>query len=89
VTRRVDFQALIPAGSNGLAVHLGRGISFGRGTSFFTATILKRRFSNYGARELKGEHVVTICGQPDASLPELLRDLATIFDAPDPIEVPT
>jgi hypothetical protein len=86
---KVDFQALTPRGSNSLAVHLGRGVSLGGGTSFYTATILRRRFSGNGLHELKSEHVITVCGQPDASLPELLRDLAALFDATEPIEVGT
>jgi len=86
---QVDFQALVPRGSAAIAVHLGRGISLGGGTSFYTATILRRRFSGNGSRELKGEHVITVCGQPEASLPELLRDLAALFDAPEPVEVGT
>ncbi len=82
--RRVDFAALIPHDfESGVRIDIGRGVQLGSGDgAFFTAAIAKRRFNDQG-RELKAEHVITICGKPDDTLPTLLENLALLFDSSD------
>jgi hypothetical protein len=88
-SRRIDFQDLIPRGLTadpGLVVHLGHGTRLSGGGWFFTAAIHRRRVNAHG-RDLKAEHVITICGEPGESLPDLLRNVAGLFEAQEPIEV--
>ncbi len=92
--QQIDFDALIPRDfESGLRVDLGRGIQLGSGEgAFFTAAIAKRRWNNQG-RELKAEHVITVCGKPGGTLPTLLEDLALLFEQSDvvltePMETP-
>ena len=84
----IDFQALTPRAwtHDGTTINLGRGVKLDGDAAFYTAEIIRRRFSPQG-RERKGEHVVTICGEPGASLPELLRALANLFEAEQPVQV--
>lgn len=86
--RTVDFQALIPRDwtHKGTAIHLGRGVKLDGVGAFFTAQIIRRRF-NADGRELKGEHVLTLCGEPGESLPTLLSALAGLFEQEAPVEV--
>jgi hypothetical protein len=86
--RVVDFQALIPQGwfDPGLTIHLRGTLSLSGGERFFVAEVCRRRLNGQG-RDLKPEHVITICAQPDDSLPELLRLLAKLFEQADPVEV--
>jgi hypothetical protein len=84
----VDFQALIPQGWSdpGLTIHLRNTLSLIGGERFFAAEISRRRMNDQG-RDLKPEHVITICTQPDDSLPALLRLLANLFEQEEPVVV--
>ena len=86
--RAVDFAALVPRDWHhvGFSVHVGRGVQLSGSASFFTAEVRRRRLNPQG-RELKGEHVVTLCGDPGAPLGELLRTLAGLFEADQPVEI--
>ena len=88
MTHTIDFQQLIPQGffEPGLTIHLRGTLSLSGGERFFVAEICRRRLSNQG-RDLKPEHIITICTQPDDSLPELLRTLAHLFELTEPIEM--
>ncbi len=82
--RHIDFKALVPLDfESGLRIDIGRGIQLGNGEgSFFTAWIGKRRWNAQG-RELKAEHVISICAKPDQDLPTLLEALAWFFENSD------
>jgi len=88
----IDFQALIPRDldASGLGIHIDidRGACLTGGESFFTAEIVQLRTSTRG-RPLNDHHVITICGDPDASLPDLLRALAELFEQEQPVTVGT
>jgi len=88
MARAVDFQALIPVdwAHAGTTIHIGRGIKLDGEAAFYTAQIVRRRFNSHG-RELKGEHVLTLCGEPGAPLGQLLRDLAGLFEQEAPVEM--
>ena len=84
----VDFKALVPVSwaHQGTTIHLGRGVKLDGDAAFYTAQIVRRRFNPQG-RELKGEHVLTLCGEPGAPLGQLLRDLAGLFEQEAPVEM--
>lgn len=86
--RTVDFQALIPRDwtHKGTTIRLGRGVKLDGVGAFFTAEVVRRRF-NAAGREMKGEHVLTLCGEPGESLPTLLRALAGLFEQESPVEM--
>ncbi len=86
--RQVDFAALIPSDyESGLRIDIGRGVQLGSGEgSFFTAALSKRRWNDRG-RELKAEHVISICGKPSDDLPTLLGVLARLFEQSDVVVV--
>ena len=88
MTRTVDFQALIPRDltHKGTTIHLGRGVKLDGEGAFYTAEIVRRRFNVHGF-ELKGKHVLTLCGEPGAPLGQLLRDLAGLFEQEAPVEM--
>lgn len=85
--RTVDFQALIPKTftNPGLVVYLRRAVRLDGGKAFYVAEIARRRLSGRG-EDLKPEPVISICGQEGAPLPELLRDLARLFEQEAPVE---
>jgi hypothetical protein len=85
----VDFQALIPRdwSHQGFTLHVSRGIRLGGGSAFFTAKVVRRRISEQTGRELAGDHVITLCGDPGGTIPDLLRTLAGLFERNEPVEV--
>ena len=88
MARTVDFKALIPVSwaHQGTTIHLGRGVKLDGEAAFYTAQIVRRRFNVHGF-ELKGKHVLTLCGEPGAPLGQLLRDLAGLFEQEAPVEM--
>jgi hypothetical protein len=86
--RVLDLQALIPTEFDGpqLNLRIRKAVSLSSEGAFLAAEIGQVRYGKNG-RPLQPSSIISICTQPDDSLPELLRILARLFEQEEPIHI--